>query len=207
MEAQAFTTASKSAAAPLVLLGLCSGLVFADITGSQHDFSGRGWGTAEICVFCHTPHNARTPQLAPLWNHQSTTATYILYSSPTLKESVVQPRDGSRVCLSCHDGTVAIDSYGARIGGNFISGPASLGTDLSNDHPVSVYWNHQTLGGSGNCSNCHVFHGTLAYNLPFFDRHLECATCHEPHNRFPAYTKMLRKSLAGSALCLHCHGK
>ena len=198
MRAKAFT---------LVLLGLCGGLGFADITGSKHDFSGRGWGTTEVCVFCHTPHNARVPQLAPLWNHQSTTATYILYSSPTMDQSPVQPRDGSRVCLSCHDGTIAIDSYGVRAGSQFMTGSANFGTDLSNDHPVSVYWNHQTTEGKVSCSNCHVFHGTLAYNLPFFNHYLECATCHEPHDRFPAHTKMLRKPLAGSALCLHCHGK
>jgi len=187
----------------------------ANITGSAHDFSGQGWGTDEICIFCHTPHNAKTPQLAPLWNHTSTTATYTLYDSPTMDEKTVQPRGPSKVCLSCHDGTVAIDSFGNRGGSHFITGNANLGTNLANDHPVSVPWTHQTFnpsGGSPPCANCHSFHGPLAYNLPFNGSHsayLECGTCHEPHDKYPAYSsgKMLRKELAGSAICLHCHGK
>jgi predicted CXXCH cytochrome family protein len=43
--------------------------------------------------------------------------------------------------------------------------------------------------------------------LPFYERYLECSTCHEPHNKYPAYTKMLRKTLDGSVICLSCHGK
>jgi hypothetical protein len=124
------------------------------IVGTKHDLSGRGWGTNEICVFCHTPHNAKSPQLAPLWNHASTTATYTLYSSPTMDETPLQPRSPSKSCLSCHDGTVATDSYGNRTGTNLMPGtpgtPGSqnLGTDLSDDHPVSVYWDHQTYNAT-----------------------------------------------------------
>lgn len=185
----------------------------ANITGSAHDFSGRGWGSSEICVFCHTPHNAKTPQLAPLWNHTSTTATYTLYDTPTMDQKTVQPRGRSKVCLSCHDGTVAIDSYGSMTGTHFAGGNANMGTDLSNDHPISVPWTHQTLSGGSSCSNCHSFHGGMQYvGLPF-DGHgpayLECSTCHEPHDRYPSYSngKMLRRQLAGSAICLDCHAK
>jgi predicted CXXCH cytochrome family protein len=182
------------------------------IVGSPHDLSGRGWGTNEICVFCHTPHNAKSPQLAPLWNHTSTTATYTLYSSPTMDQPTLQPRSHSKHCLSCHDGTVAIDSYGSRTGTNFMPGtpgtPGSrnLGTDLSDDHPVSVYWNHQTYnGGNPVCGlNCHTVFNPDA--MPFYDRYLECATCHEPHLKYPN-PKMLRAPLAGSEICQICHGK
>ena len=200
----------KQALLILFLLAASYTAVHAAITGSGHDFSGRGWGSNEICVFCHTPHNAKTVTgyNAPLWNHQVTTATYTLYSSPTLDQTPVQPRGPSKLCLSCHDGTVAIDSFGTRTGTNFMTGLANLGTDLSNDHPISIYWNHQTIsGGKPSCSNCHSFHGPLPYNLPFSSRYLECGTCHEPHNKFPGYTKMLRKELNQSAICLHCHGK
>ena len=201
----------------LVFLSVTAGATaaLASITGSPHDFSGRGWGNNEICVFCHAPHNAKTPQLAPLWNHTSTTATYILYDTPTMDQKTVQPRGRSKVCLSCHDGTIAIDSFGNRTGTHFAGGNANLGTNLANDHPISVPWTHQTFNGSYNappCANCHNFFGPLAYNLPF-DGHghayLECSTCHEPHDRHPSYSngKMLRRQLAGSAICLHCHGK
>jgi predicted CXXCH cytochrome family protein len=182
------------------------------IVGSQHDLSGQGWGTNEICIFCHTPHNAKSPQLAPLWNHESTTATYTLYSSPTMDQTPLHPRTPSKHCLSCHDGTVAIDSYGSRTGSNFmpgtpgVPGSVNLGTDLSDDHPVSVYWDHQTYnGGNPTCAlECHTVFEPDA--MPFYQRYLECATCHEPHNKYP-HPKFLRRPLAGSEICQICHGK
>jgi predicted CXXCH cytochrome family protein len=195
----------------VLLIGLASS-GHAGVTGSKHDFSGKGWGSNEICMFCHTPHNAKTDggmTVYPLWNHTMSTATYTLYSSSSLKQTPLQPRGSSKLCLSCHDGTVATDSYGSHGGTQFLSGTSNLGTDLSNDHPISIYWDHQTLNGAVPCSNCHAFHGSLAYNLPFYNRYLECATCHEPHDKYPAYSngKMLRKQLGQSAICLHCHGK
>jgi predicted CXXCH cytochrome family protein len=183
------------------------------VIGSKHDLSGNGWGTNEICIFCHTPHNAKSPQLAPLWNHASTTATYTLYSSPTMDQTPLQPRNPSKHCLSCHDGTVAVDSYGSRTGTNLMPGtpgnPGSpnLGTNLSDDHPVSVYWNHQTYnGGNPVCAlECHTVFTPDA--MPFYNRYLECATCHEPHNKYDANPKMLRRPLASSEICQICHGK
>jgi predicted CXXCH cytochrome family protein len=176
------------------------------IAGSKHDFSGKGWGSNEICVFCHTPHNAnKTVTGSQLWNHQVSTATYAVYSSPTLQGTPEQPRGPSKLCLSCHDGTVAIDAFGNQNGNHYISGATKLGTDLSNDHPISIYWDHQTDQTS--CSNCHSTHPMKFTSvLPFYSHYMECSTCHEPHNKGPE-AKMLRKSLTGSAICLHCHGK
>ncbi len=196
----------------LVALGVAWALLAttasAAIAGSHHDFSTSSWSQGEICIACHTPHNAKNPQLVPLWNHETTVATFTLYSSPTMDQTTDQPYAPSKVCLSCHDGTVALDSYGSDSGTHFMTGAPALGTDLSNDHPVSVYWNHQTLDHATPCSNCHLGHSPTQYvGLPFYNRYLECATCHEPHNRFPAYTKMLRMPLGGSAICLSCHGK
>ncbi|MEW6374955.1 MAG: cytochrome c3 family protein [Thermodesulfobacteriota bacterium] len=200
----------------LGILTVYATVVHAGITGSKHDFSGRGWGSNEICIFCHTPHNAKMEggsAIYPLWNHKVTSATYIVYSSPTMdpRYPAEQPRGPSKLCLSCHDGTVAIDSYGNRDGTNLISGVANFGTNLSNDHPISIYWGHQTYtGGNASCVGCHQIHGGggMSYiGLPFYERYLECSTCHEPHNKYPTYTKMLRKSLALSEICQHCHGK
>lgn len=200
----------------LILLMVWASVVHAGITASSHDFSGRGWGTNEICIFCHTPHNAKTVTgyNAPLWNHQVTTATYTLYTSPTLQKypgdpPTEQPRGPSKLCLSCHDGTVALDFYGNRNGTHFISGSANIGTDLSNDHPVSIRWNHQTIDTK--CDTCHadLYGFPQQYNLPFYDWYLECGTCHEPHNRYPTYSngKMLRAPLSQSVICLYCHEK
>ncbi len=203
-----------------ILLALClmtasATVVYAGIAGSKHDFSGRGWGSNEICIFCHTPHNAKkdVPD-SPLWNHQMTTATYTLYSSPTLQKypgdpAPQQPLGPSKLCLSCHDGTVAIDSYGNVNGTRVITGAANLGTNLSNDHPISIHWEHQTVDGM--CSNCHFGHGGMySSDLPFYgtrpNQTIECGTCHEPHNKF-GYTKMVRKPMTKSELCLYCHEK
>lgn len=188
----------------------CSVLSSAAITGSAHDFSSRGWSNGEICIACHTPHNADTTQMdAPLWNHEVTNAVFALYSSPTLDSTPVQPRGISKLCLSCHDGTIALDSFGGNSGSNYISGSAMIDTVLTNDHPISIYWSHQVEfnTGSGTCLNCHNPTPT-EFNpiLPFFDRYLECATCHDVHNTV-GYDHLLRLPLANSELCLHCHGK
>ena len=93
-------------------LAALSCLVIAQtIVGSAHDFSGEGWSGGEICLPCHTPHNADTTEPdAPLWNHAVTSALYTLYDSPTMDVAPEQPRPASKLCLSCHDGTVALDS-------------------------------------------------------------------------------------------------
>ena len=76
----------------------------AAISGSAHDFSGKGWGSTELCIFCHTPHFAQTSiTQAPLWNHSNTVvAAYTLYSSPSLAAALSQPSGQSKICLSCH---------------------------------------------------------------------------------------------------------
>lgn len=178
----------------------------ADITGSGHDFSQYSWAESEICKPCHTPHNANETVATPLWNHQLTTATYTLYAGLSDSSDIQQPGIMSRLCLSCHDGTVAVDSYATNIGNHYITGDALISTDLSNDHPIGIKWEHQ--GGNVSCFNCHdVTPGgdLFSSELPFYeDARIECMTCHEPHNK-ENIPGMLRISNTGSALCLHCH--
>ncbi len=182
---------------------------FGQIVGSAHDFSSQGWSNGEVCLPCHTPHNALTTEPdAPLWNHEVSTATYTLYSSGTMRTTPEQPRGVSKLCLSCHDGTVAIDSFGGATGTGMIAGAANLDTALDDDHPISLYWNHQnTFIGSGSCIRCHNPTPT-DFNpiLPFYDRYIECATCHDVHNG-AGFPNLLRMTMTGSALCLQCHGK
>lgn len=111
------------------------GLSKAAISGSAHDFSSMAWSGGEICKPCHTPHNADQSGISTrLWNHTLSTATY------TTLEGTGEGQDrmdrGTRLCLSCHDGTVALDSFGGNSGTSFAPGKRNLGTDLSNDHPV-----------------------------------------------------------------------
>jgi hypothetical protein len=128
--------------------------------------------TAEICVFCHTPHGGDNTAAVPIWNRKLGDPTqYTRYSdlgTSTFDATEAPIGSVTIACLSCHDGTQAIDSVinapgsggftpdGARIGtmigddqvnGQLAPGIVqNLGTDLSNDHPVSM----QYAGGGVN---------------------------------------------------------
>lgn len=66
----------------------------------------------EICVYCHTPHGANdTKGAIPLWNRTLNQGQYQIYDKPrTLNRPIGQPGPNSLTCLSCHDGTISIDS-------------------------------------------------------------------------------------------------
>src|SRR5512139_3149402 len=96
-----------------VAMVLIAGMAYgATIVGTPHDIRGAtGGATTEVCIFCHTPHGASTALPVVLWNHASTAvANYGLYQSATLKGTVSQPAGVSKACLSCHDGTVAVNT-------------------------------------------------------------------------------------------------
>ena len=192
------------------------------IVGSPHDFSGQGWSGGEICVACHTPHNADTTTAeAPLWNHALTTSTFTVYTTGTMDSAPGQPDGISKLCLSCHDGTVALDSFGGASGASFISGPALLGTDLSNDHPISMTYDAAlavTDPGLNNPTTKVVTVGTAPFTatgtvtaVMLSAGKVQCSSCHDVHNNeviggAPG-SPLLRLSKAGSAICLACHNK
>ena len=181
---------------------------------SKHNLAVSGPGALrssterEVCVFCHTPHNATGD--GPLWNHAMSAAAYTPYSSSTLKAAVGQPTGASKLCLSCHDGTVALGMVGSRPapipmqGGSsaITSGRSYIGTDLSAHHPVS--FDYQTTYAAvpgeyrapatlGNGNNVRL------------DRagQLQCTSCHDPHNN--QYGGFLVMDNTASALCVQCH--
>lgn len=180
------------------------------ITGSAHDFSGSGWAGGEICLPCHTPHNADTTVAsAPLWNHEVTAATFTLYSGLDMQAADLGQPDGvSKLCLSCHDGTVALDNYGGATGGtNFVS-TGLVGTDLSNDHPVSFTYDATLVTNDGELHPITAtsgLGGTISSDLLFGGK-VECSSCHDVHNK-DGNASLLVKSNAASALCLTCHDK
>ena len=193
-------------------LVMVAGFAGAQISGSEHDFSGQGWGTNEICQPCHTPHNASIALPVVLWNHEVTVATYTLYTSPTMNATTGQPDGVSKACLSCHDGTVALDSFGGSTGTNFITGSANFGTDLSNDHPVSFAYDNALATADGGLhppeTQTSGLGGTISADMLFgaLSDQVECASCHDVHNA-SNLPSLLLKSNAGSALCLTCHAK
>ena len=198
----------------VMTLGLVwvAGLAGAQISQSEHDFSAQGWGTTEICQPCHTPHNASIELPVVLWNHAVTSANYTLYSSPTMNATTGQPAGVSRACLSCHDGTVALDSFGGSTGQTIIGGGANFGTDLTNDHPVSFTYNNALATADGGLhpptTQSSGLGGTIAADMLFGagNDQVECASCHDVHNAANLQSLLL-KSNAGSALCLTCHAK
>jgi predicted CXXCH cytochrome family protein len=189
-----------------IILSSYHKILKAGIEGSAHDFSGKSWNQGGTCLPCHTPHNSDTKiNDAPLWNHEVTVATFTIYRSPTLGGIIEQPREPSLICLSCHDGTVSLGSFGGNTGSSYIDSSALIDTDLSDDHPISIKWSHQHVSGNQMCSNCHDVHDpSFVGTLPFFDGYVECSTCHDVHNSF-GYPKLLRLPNQSSQICLICH--
>ena len=186
------------------------------IVNTAHDFSASGWSGNEICVACHTPHNANTSVTdAPLWNHDLSTMVYTLYDSPTLNATTVQPTGTSKLCLSCHDGTVAYDNTTT---GTKMSGNSAVGSDgLSNDHPISFTYDATLATSDGGLhdpsttavttgSGTDTKSGTIETAM-LIGGQVQCATCHDVHNKFTDGNSLLRVSITGSKLCLTCHDK
>jgi predicted CXXCH cytochrome family protein len=187
---------------------LVGGVGAGDIRGSAHDFSAEAWASGQVCIVCHTPHNAQAGA-APLWNHSATGTTFALYGSPTFNGAIAQPGGASKACLSCHDGTVALDAFGGAAGSTFLSGSTLLGSDLTNDHPVSFVFDSALAATDGGLHNPATtpsgLLSTIRADLLFNDK-VECASCHDVHNAYNQ-PSLLVKSNAGSALCLTCHNK
>lgn len=172
----------RSIAATALLFGALgvSQQAVAGIAATKHNLGATGTGvnkttagTDEICVFCHTPHAADTTAPAPLWNKRLTTgatySTYATLNSSTIDGEILSVGSISLACLSCHDGTQAMDNIinapgsggydvtgggtnglgytwtGARVdaNGKMINAAttlAMLGSDLSNDHPIGIQY-------------------------------------------------------------------
>jgi predicted CXXCH cytochrome family protein len=183
------------------------------IVGTDHDLSGVQGTGGEICIVCHTPHNADTTvSEAPLWNHAITAVqNFTVYASPTFDGGPSgQPGGASMLCLSCHDGTVALDAFGGGAGtpGNVISGGALIGTDLSNDHPISFTYDSALATADGGladpASASSGLGGTIDQDM-LFAGNMECASCHDVHDN--SISPFLRVSNDASGMCLTCHNK
>jgi predicted CXXCH cytochrome family protein len=175
---------------------------------------------SRICVACHTPHNGDQGVTdAPLWNHTLTVGPFDPYpSGGTIQATDLGDPGGiSLLCLSCHDGSIALDAFGVGTStvGNAavtLSGNALVSTDLRNDHPISFTYN-DTL--AGNDQELHTpsdtnsgLGGFIADDMLFGtgNDQLECASCHDVHNG-TALAALLRKTNDSSQLCLTCHDK
>jgi hypothetical protein len=210
----------------------------ADVRGTKHNLSAAPDGSAtpsggtvpvravkagsqtQVCVFCHTPHEAEsitfgsgaTASTAPLWNRKLSAQTYTPYSSSSMDadatEMAAAPGGSSKLCLSCHDGTMAIDKVNALNGVKnatipmttatpvkMPSGAATtgftrdLGTDLSSDHPISFTYDATLAGNDGELRGPDGTivgtrtAGSTPPRMPLENGQMQCATCHDPHLR------------------------
>ena len=177
-----------------------------------------------ICVACHTPHNAKAAVTdAPLWNHEASLGGHTPYPSGagTSMDAVVgAPAGISLLCLSCHDGSIALDSFGVgtrSVGAAAVTltGTALFSTDLTNDHPVSFTYDTALSVSDVELEDPDValsdLGSTISADMLFgaSDDQLECASCHDVHNGpgVPAGSALLRKANTASALCATCHLK
>ena len=193
------------------------------------------------CVFCHTPHsgalaaplwNRSAPTGAAYQLYTSSTMDAASPGGPAVGAGV------SGACLSCHDGTIGMDillnlggtartvpatvftvlgtaratySPVGATGNRMLSGGPFMGTDLRNDHPITIIYETPRLATPGEfvtqaISGTKITVGTLPlFGTATATATVECASCHNPHNN--TNVPFLRRSNANSALCLNCHIK
>jgi hypothetical protein len=216
----------------VLVLGL-TGSMFAaaqhdSVIDTVHNLSVSGPGEVralsetEICVFCHVPHNALAPR--PLWGH--TLSSVPQYDVPTMargsaaERPAPQPDGASRLCLSCHDGTVALGDVGGTRGPIQMVGPQRLGrgqrgyigTDLSGSHPISFVvpdGDPTPLSGDRDMGlkPLAVIVNDGQVQLDHQGK-MQCTTCHDPHrDRFyiPGVVPRFWVKASVEEVCLTCH--
>lgn len=182
------------------------------ITNSKHNLSASGPGAIrasseqQICIFCHTPHNSSPIQ--PAWNRNVPANAYTVYTSNSLTAVPGQPTGSSKLCLSCHDGTIAVGSVLSRdqmigMAGGITTlppGASNLGTDLSDDHPVSFRYDSDLAAHNPKLRDP----SQLPVQLKLDARsEMQCTTCHNAHD--DQFGKFLVMSNTNSMLCKSCH--
>jgi predicted CXXCH cytochrome family protein len=184
--------------------------------GGAHDVRATG-NTGDACAGCHTPHSANTSYKAVLWNrtYVPTATTFTQVYDATInadfKGGAVSLGAGSAVsllCMSCHDGTSALNAVidvpnGTTFKTTTVSTATRLGTDLSNDHPVGFSYD-ASITGQGTPAK--LVQSPDATKVKLFGaagaRRVECASCHDAHTNAAGF---LRSPNTNSAMCLACH--
>lgn len=196
----------------LALVVLAAGSASAQIESTVHNLTATGpkmRGDSKgvgVCIFCHTPHNARPSR--GLWNRDLPAVTYKIYESSTLQAQMSQPNGSSRLCLSCHDGIVALSNMRvAPMNGpvapmSALIGKAVFGTDLSNDHPISFVYNSALALRAGDL----IDPMALPQTAPLDDqKRLQCTSCHDPHLNRPNFLRMDDRFGADCTVCHRDH--
>ena len=178
--------------------------------------SGRGQiksvSETRVCIFCHSSHTASSE--GPLWNHQTTqSGQFKTYERSTLVGRPEQPNGATKLCLSCHDGTIAVGAIRGldraipmqNVGseGEIPEGrPSRIGTDLSGTHPVSIRFRQDAAISKANL-RWPPFDpdGVVGTDSDGF---VQCTSCHDPHGtRSEKYPFWRKQSFA--QVCRVCH--
>lgn len=199
---------------PVLISMFGTGSVWAQrtVVGSPHDLSVSGPGEIhalyeeQVCIFCHAPHNATGQK--PLWNRHMPPTHYRIYDSSTTDARIDQPSGPSKMCLSCHDGSLALGLVASRPLSKPIvmsrrtipPGPSDLTHDLSDDHPIGFRYDRALAIRDQQLKNPDL----ISKELPL-GKHSEvhCTTCHDPHNN--ELGNFLHMTDRRSAICLSCH--
>lgn len=225
----------------VLALGMFAAPAFAStIKDSKHDLSMDSDALIlsdnhnELCVFCHTPHQASTSvTLAPLWNRTtdgnvSNLEVEDLYDSASLSPAsapnadlllAIQQSDAP-LCLSCHDGSNmagGIKNLGNIAGPvTFVGGVSAIpeasranimnDSMLKDDHPIGMVY-ADVVTAKPTDFNAASPEGKIGtQELPLFDGRMWCASCHAVHG-VADVPSFLRASNNQSDLCLQCHNK
>jgi len=180
-----------------------------DLTpGSKSPITGARPGS---CFYCHAPHSGLATGQS-LWNQTQTKATYQLYTSSTYHQKGQQPLLGSdsNLCLSCHDGTVAV-------GNTIVEGQVTmtgsmypqdvLGTNLQSSHPFSLQLPIKdaidliaSLASQGKT-------GDPKGLVTLINGNIECTSCHNAHVQAidRLSQNFLVRDSSNAQMCLACH--
>lgn len=182
------------------------------VVNSKHNLSTGGPGPVhaaseqEICIFCHAPHNASP--VRPLWNRDMPVDSYSIYTSKSLDARPGQPTGNSKLCLSCHDGTIALGSIVSRDTEIFMAGgittlppgSSNLSTDLADDHPISFRFDSSLVARDPKLRDPSTIPHELVLDI---NSELQCTTCHDAHNDSLGDFLVLRND--NSEMCMSCH--
>jgi predicted CXXCH cytochrome family protein len=207
---------SLCAAAPAFLPAGPEAATGDGILSTKHNLSKSGRGTiktvdeVQVCIFCHIPHHAT--EVKPLWSRPSVSTVYDIYSSTTRSAKPGQPTGSSRLCLSCHDGTIAVGALINNVTIPMAGGVTTLpleratnlggvmGKDLTNDHPISFAFTTDLVAKNGQLKLPSQINPKLKLDA---GQNIQCTTCHNPHTN--PYGKFLVIDNNASALCVSCH--